>query len=327
MSLLDVKGQQRAIAIIKRFIEQNNMNTSFLFFGKDGIGKYLTALNVAKALNCNAIGKESWLSDDTCESCKKIDNNTHPDVMQLNISISDDASHMKTIVNTIEWLNAPLFEGKQKILIVNDASELNINAQNAILKTLEEPPKWATIIFITSSYARLLPTVQSRMIKIGFNRLSVEAIKDILSSKTNLDKEQIDLLAIMSDGSIKSFVLDGIDNEIKKIAYSIAEISDMKSAIEFAEMFKQPWYKENFDKIFYILQSFFIDSVIILTQPNLIRNKSIPKELASFANRFKQDAIINAAISLEQSRTAYDLNVNPQMIIEHALFRLIGEQH
>ncbi|MGC8684935.1 MAG: ATP-binding protein [bacterium] len=325
MSLLEIKGQKRAISIIKRFIEQNGMNTSFLFFGNQGVGKHLTALNVAKALNCTGPKAEVWLSDDACESCKKIDNNTHPDVLQLNVPMPNDVSQMDTMVQTIDWLNAPLFEGRQKVLIIDDASELNIHAQNAILKTLEEPPQWATVILITSSYARLLPTVQSRTMKIGFNRLSVDVIKDILASKTALNKEQIESLAIASDGGIKSFTPDSINEGIEEIARALIEIEDPASIITFAERFKQPLYKENFERISYILQSLLVDSIILHYQPNLIRNKGLEKVLASISNRFKQDALINASILLEEARAAFELNVNPQMIMEHVLFQLTGE--
>jgi len=326
MSLLDVKGQQRAIAIIRKFIEQNNINSSFLFFGNKGTGKHLTALNMAKALNCTGQRAEVWLSDDTCESCKKIQDNIHPDVMQLSVPMPDDNSQMDTIVQTIEWLNMPLFEGKQKVLIVDDASELNIHAQNAMLKTLEEPPQWATIIFITSSYAKLLPTIQSRLIKIGFNRLSTDVIKEILSSMTDLDREQLEYLAVISDGGIKHISITVMKNEIKNIISSLAGLENTRSIVNLAERFKSPSYKEHFNELVDVILPFLIDAVIIDYNQELIRNKEFLEEIKYFSTKFKKDDIINTAIALEQARAAYELNINPQMIMEHVLFQLMGEQ-
>jgi DNA polymerase-3 subunit delta' len=326
MSLLDVKGQQRAIAIIRKFIEQNNINSSFLFFGNKGTGKHLTALNMAKALNCTGQRTEVWLSDDTCESCKKIQDNIHPDVMQLSVPMPDDNSQMDTIVQTIEWLNMPLFEGKQKVLIVDDASELNIHAQNAMLKTLEEPPQWATIIFITSSYAKLLPTIQSRLIKIGFNRLSTDVIKEILSSMTDLDREQLEYLAVISDGGIKHISITAIKNEIKNIISSLAGLENTRSIVNLAERFKSPSYKEHFNELVDVILPFLIDAVIIDYNQELIRNKEFLEEIKYFSTKFKKGDIINTAIALEQARAAYELNINPQMIMEHVLFQLMGEQ-
>ncbi len=327
MSLLDIKGQPRAITIIKKFIENNNINSSFLFFGRAGIGKHLTALNMAKAINCKRKNAEVWLSDDTCESCKKIENGIHPDVIQLPIPIPNDSSQMESMVQIIEWLNMPLFEGEKKILIVDDASELNMHAQNAMLKTLEEPPPWTTIIFITSSYARLLPTVQSRLIKVGFNRLSGDVIKKILASITKLDQEQLNYLSLLSDGSIKYTTLDEMESDVKKIITLLVELKEQDSMVKLAEKFKLQAYKEHFERIVDIILSFFIDAIVIKDNPDLIRNKGFHEEINFFSKQFKKDAIINAAAFLEESRYAYELNINPQMIMEHVLFQLIGDNN
>lgn len=327
MSLLDVKGQHRALAMIKKFIENKTINSSFLFYGNKGTGKHLAALNMAKALNCTGNNPEPWLSDDKCPGCKKIEKSIHPDVTLLTIPIPDDASQMDTIVQTIGWLNAPLFEGRQKVLIIDDASELNTHAQNALLKTLEEPPPWATILLVTSAYTRLLPTVQSRLIKIGFNRLSTEAIKEILSSITRLKDEEIDYLSIVSDGRIKYLKPDDIEDDVKKFIVLLAGVDDPASMVKLAEKFKTQSFKDHFDQIIDIILSFMIDTVIAENSPDLIRNKGFVKEVQIFAKRFDRQSIINAALSLEEARGAYKLNVNPQMIMEHILFELAGDTY
>ncbi len=327
MSLLDIKGQQRAITIIEKFIENKSINSSFLFFGRPGIGKHLTALNMAKAINCSGEKQWAWMSDDACVSCKKIENNIHPDVMQITVPLPDESSQMETMVRVIEWLHMPLFEGKQKILIVDDASELNVHAQNAMLKTLEEPLPWVTIIFITSSYARLLPTVQSRLIKVGFNRLSEESIKEILASITTLNKEQLNYLSFLSDGGIKYTAPDDIENDVKKMIALLAELKEPASMVKLAEKFKLQTYKEHFEQIVDIMLSFFIDAVLIQNNPGMIRNEGFQQEITAFSRQFRTRAIINAAASLEKSRSAYELNISPQMIMEHVLFQLTGDNN
>jgi DNA polymerase III subunit delta' len=324
MSLQDIKGQQRAVAMIKKLIENKTINGSFLFYGGRGIGKHLAALNMAKALNCTG---EQWLSDDTCTACRKIEKSIHPDIIQLTIPIPDDASQMDTVVQTIEWLNTPVFEGRQKVLLVDDASELNVHAQNALLKTLEEPPPWATIILVTAAYTRLLPTVQSRLIKIGFNRLSTDAIKQILGSITRLSDEEIDYLSLVSDGRIRYLRSNDMEDDVKKIVTLLAGIDDPASMVKLAEKFKAPSLREHFDQIIDIIQTFMIDTIIAGGSPNMIRNKGFTKEIEFFSKRFEKHAIINAVLSLEEARAAYELNVNPQMIMEHVLFELIGDAY
>ncbi len=325
MSLLDIKGQQTAVEMIEKFITNGNINSSFLFYGGRGIGKHTTALNMTKALNCTGSNAEPWLSDDTCESCKKIEKGIHPDVVELVIPIPDDSSQMNTIVQTIEWLNSSLFEGRQKVLIIDDASELNIHAQNAMLKTLEEPPPWATILFITSSHSRLLPTVQSRLIRIGFNRLSAGTIKQILKPMTKLTEEELDHISLLSDGGIRYLALEDVENDVKNIIGGLAVLKDPASVVKLAEKFKTQAMKEHFDRVVDIILSFMIDAVIISDNPGLIRNNGFQGEIQLFAKEFDKHAIINAALSLEEARAAYELNVNPQMIMEHVLFTLTGD--
>lgn len=327
MSLLDIKGQQRAVAMIKKFIAGGAINSSFLLYGSRSVGKHLAAVNMTKALNCTGGDREPWLSDDRCTSCKKIEKGIHPDVMQLGIPIPDDSSQMDTVVQRIEWLNTPLFEGRQKVLIIDDAAELNIHAQNALLKTLEEPPPWATILLITASPARLLPTVLSRTIRIGFNRLPADVIKQVLGSMTDLTGEELDHLSLLSDGGIRYLSLEDIEGDVKQIIRHLSGLDDPASMVKLAEKFKTQSLKEHFDQIIDIVLSFMIDAVIIGDNPGLIRNSGFQDEIRLFARQFDKYAIIDAALSLEESRAAYGLNVSPQMIMEHVLFKLTGAMH
>ncbi len=327
MSLLDVKGQTRAVTILRRIIENKSINSSFLFYGRQGIGKHLAARNMAKAINCTGIGREPWISDDTCESCKKIDGNLHPDILQITIPVPDETSQMETMVQAIAWLNTPLFEGRQKVLIVDDASELNMHAQNALLKTLEEPPPWTTIIFITSSHIRLLPTVQSRLIKVGFNRLSEEVIREVLASVTSLDSEQINDVSLFADGSIRYTAPGDIEHAITTIVTLLGEVHEPDSMVKFAEKFKAQGYKENFEQIMDIVLSFFLDALVVQKNPSLVRLRGFSDRIREFSGRFSQSAILRAAWFLEKARHAYALNVSPQMIMEQALFQLTGDSN
>lgn len=324
---MDIKGQQRAITMIRKFIESNAVNSSFLFFGSKGTGKHTTALSMAKALNCTGNSGDPCLSDDVCMSCKKIERAMHPDVVELTIPIPDDASQMDSVVRTIEWLNLPLFEGRQKIAIIDDASELNVHAQNAMLKTLEEPPPWATIILIASAYTRLLPTVQSRPIKIGFSRLSVDAIRQVLRSITHLKDEEIDYLSLISGGRIEYTSPDDMEADVKKVVALLADIDDPASIVRATERFKAGPYREQFDHVLDIVLSFLIDAIVARDGPGMLRNKVFTEEVQSFSKRFDRHAMINAALMLEEGRAAYELNVSPQMIMEHALFELISDEY
>ncbi|HTZ17805.1 MAG TPA: DNA polymerase III subunit delta' [Dissulfurispiraceae bacterium] len=179
MSLHSIIGHEKAVRILLGTIKRERVPSSILFSGDSGIGKRLTALNYAKALNC----LEPADSDacDQCISCRKIESENHPDVTAM--LPENDEIRIEAIRQATELLSLRPYEGRKKILMVDDADFMNINAANAFLKTLEEPPQDSIIILITSSPDRLPETIRSRCMHVRFHPLSDEAFNRVLDSK------------------------------------------------------------------------------------------------------------------------------------------------
>ncbi len=204
MALKDVIGQDKAVGILLRTIQRCRIPSSYLFAGESGIGKKLTAINLAKALNClkTGNGQQSAVPSlplrsfdklrmtsvmvslsnhdccDECTSCKKIDAGTHPDF--LLISPESDQIRIEEIRAIDDVLSLKAFEGRYKIVIVDDADAMNQYAANAFLKTLEEPPGNSLIILISANPDRLPDTIRSRCSRINFAPLSLEACEEVI---------------------------------------------------------------------------------------------------------------------------------------------------
>jgi DNA polymerase III subunit delta' len=179
MSLHDIIGQEKAVRILTGTIKRERVPSSILFSGDSGIGKRLTAFNYAKALNC--LEPVDFDACDRCVSCRKIDGETHPDVTSM-VSENDEIK-IEAIRQTVEILSLRPYEGRKKILVIDDADFMNINAANAFLKTLEEPPRDSVIILVTSSPDRLPETIRSRCMHVRFRPLSSDAFKQVLALK------------------------------------------------------------------------------------------------------------------------------------------------
>lgn len=199
MALKDIIGQEKAVEILLGILKRKRVASSYLFSGETGIGKKTTALQFAKAVNCLNAGSEAdnqenlllpagHASDaasvdacDACESCRKIDSGAHPDV----VLISPEERLIKTDeIRTIEEaLSFRPYEGRKKVVIVDDADTMNQQAANTFLKTLEEPPEDSLIILISSRPDRLLPTIRSRCSSIVFHPLSLDSCRRILKGK------------------------------------------------------------------------------------------------------------------------------------------------
>src|SRR4030043_98536 len=157
MALQDIIEQEKAVNILLRTIQRERVPSSYLFAGESGIGKKFTALNLAKALNCQS---------------------------------GEQKEKRKEEIRAIDaTLSLKPFEGKWKIVIVDEAHMMNSFAANAFLKTLEEPPKESLIILISSNPDRLPDTIRSRCSSLNFTPLSneecIKVIETVISQKSN----------------------------------------------------------------------------------------------------------------------------------------------
>jgi len=236
MSLAEIIGQEKAIGMLTGILARQRLANSYIFSGEPGIGKKLTALNFAKAINCLKDSNESGVmsnglkhketskpiqdllithhsslpSDsslvtrysspvdacDLCEACLKIESGSHPDL--LLISPEDRQIKIDEIRLIDEALSFRPFEGRKKIVIIDDADTMNIAAANAFLKTLEEPPKDSVIILISSRSDRLPATIRSRCSRVNFVTLSLESCKQVLHGK--VPEKDSEALARLSMG-------------------------------------------------------------------------------------------------------------------------------
>jgi DNA polymerase III subunit delta' len=192
MALRDVIGQDRAVTILLKTIERGRIPSSYLFTGDSGIGKKFTAINLAKAVNCLTPpppltkggylqnNGHQWIADacDECDSCRKINAGIHPDFLLL--SPSGGQIRIEEIRAVEDLLSLKAFEGRKKVVIVDDAEAMNPFAANAFLKTLEEPPSDSLILLISSSPDLLPDTIRSRCSTLHFTPLSTSACEVVM---------------------------------------------------------------------------------------------------------------------------------------------------
>ncbi len=195
MALKDVIGQDKAINILLRTIEKGKIPSTYLFSGESGIGKKFTALNLAKALNCiseKRSNNNSLFYDacDECSSCQKIEKGIHPDFLM--IESEGNQIKIEEIRSIEEALSLKAYEGQYKIVIIDNAEDMNQSAANAFLKTLEEPPENSLIILVSSMPELLPDTIRSRCCRVNFAPLSsnecLKVIKKVMGNKYNVSK-------------------------------------------------------------------------------------------------------------------------------------------
>jgi DNA polymerase-3 subunit delta' len=199
MSFKDVIGHNKPIELLQRAIINDRVVHSYLFLGNGGIGKKWVALQFAKALNCLERRTEESEACDQCLSCRKIDDQLHPDVLV----IEPEGQALK--VDQVRQMQRDLayrpYEGKRRICILTAADRMAPNMSNTLLKTLEEPPLHTVIILLANSSRAILPTILSRCQQISFNPLPFSSLTRWLIEAKGLHEEEAHLLAALSEGS------------------------------------------------------------------------------------------------------------------------------
>jgi len=166
-----VAGHRRVAELLARSIRDDSLPPSLLFTGPSNAGPRDTAIAAAQALNCQSpvTGQQSPVIDacGVCSACTRIARRIHPDV--LIVEPGDSGSiKIEQVRDVVERTAYRPFEGRRRVVIIADAETMVPAAQNALLKTLEEPPPSSVFILITSLPDQLLPTVRSRLIRLSF---------------------------------------------------------------------------------------------------------------------------------------------------------------
>ena len=205
MPFRDVVGHVRLIDLLSRSVAGGTLPPSLLFAGPAGIGKHLAALSVAQSLNCldgsrftvHGSGADAC---GTCAACSRIGRGVHPDV--LFVTPNDNGNiRLEQVLEVIDRAQYRPFEGRRRVVIIDDADGLVAHAQNALLKTLEEPTPSSVFILVTARPDMLLPTVLSRCPQLRFRPLSAADIATALMARGHKEAEAR-AVAATADGSL-----------------------------------------------------------------------------------------------------------------------------
>ncbi|MBQ7651889.1 MAG: DNA polymerase III subunit gamma/tau, partial [Victivallales bacterium] len=199
----EVVGQEHISRTLKNAIVQNRIGHAYLFVGSRGIGKTTTARIFAKALNCpnNKDGEPCC----KCESCLEVANGSSMDVIEIDGASHNKVEDIRDIRDNVQY--APT-RGRYKIYIIDEVHMLTVQAWNALLKTLEEPPPHVKFLFATTEPHKVLPTIVSRCQRFDLKRLSVPLIVSRLrqiatGENINIEDAALAAIARAADGGMR----------------------------------------------------------------------------------------------------------------------------
>lgn len=291
----DIIGNDENKKKLEYIVKNNNISHSYIFSGISGIGKFMFAKEFAKAILCLNNEKKPC---NNCRACKSFENNNNPDI--IIIDEQDESIKTEQIKELVKNVLEKPIQGDKKIYIINNSENMTREAQNSLLKTLEEPPEYVIVILITSNENLLLNTIKSRCIKMQFHNLSDKEIKQYFRMANQVIDDSI--IKIFGGSIEKALKLkDNLDTykNIKNIFKNIENLSGLQIL-----NLKETIFKDK-DEIFSILDyinTIFFDKIL---------------ENIKTANKYQKCIEI-----IEESKLRLKRNSNYDMTIDNLLLTL-----
>ena len=194
----EIKGNKLIIRSLQNGIKNNKVNHFYIFDGQVGMGKTLIAKTFAKTLQCE---KKDITPCNVCVSCKSFDSSNHPDVIYVEASKSSiGVEEAREKIN--KSIEIKPYKYDYKIIVVENADTMTHSAQNAILKTIEEPPKYGVFLFLSTNINNFLPTILSRCVSLKIKPLSNSEVKEHLQNTTSISGDLLDFYVAYAQGNI-----------------------------------------------------------------------------------------------------------------------------
>jgi len=315
----DIIGQEFLIEHIKNAVLKDKVSHAYIINGEKGMGKKMIAKEFALILMCEDLNNGE--SCGKCHSCKQILSGNNPDVRYLvrekenNISVGDVRSQI------VDDIYIKPYRSKYKLYIIEDSELMNINAQNAILKTMEEPPSYAVILLLTANKNNFLETILSRAVVMDVRLIAIDRIKEYLMDK-GISRDRADLSAVFSGGNIgkaeKIAKSDEYQNMIEFITAMLRKIKRLNAQDINASIKEVSMYKNNIEEFNDILLLWFRDILLYKASKNedILIFEDYRNEIKNEALEYTYEGLMDIITYINSIKTKLHLNVNFEMVME-----------
>ena len=325
MDYKDIVGHELVVQSLKRAVKNNNISHFYLFEGEGGLGKRTLGRTFAKTLLCEEKGEEPC---NRCGSCIKFDHLNHPDYHE--IEPEKGIIRKGQVEEIIRGMSMSPFGGDRKVFLMDQAHLMNKEAQNAMLKSLEEPPIYVHMILVTSSSKNLLPTIVSRGQQIRFGQIPISLVAEYLVQREGMATEEARFLAEFSKGSLGRAVQLCSSEDFFQIRDWIIELMDLLIRGEswkiFSAVERFTEEKERVQELLDIMLFWFRDLMVYKSTGDLSLVINSDKEkLLSEQSFLDLDRINDIIKKIQDTSMNLQLNVNYQLSIETMLFKIQEE--
>ncbi len=315
----DIIGQEQIKEHMRNALSTGKVSHAYIINGEKSSGKEFIARVFAMALQCERGETEPCQE---CHSCKQALSDNHPDIIRVmhekpnSISVDD----IRAQVNNDVVIKP--YSGPHKIYIINEAEKMTIQAQNALLKTLEEPPEYTVILLLTSNIDSLLPTILSRCVVWNMKPVADELVKKFLMQEMEVPDYKADVCVAFARGNIgraKALASSEEFENVKAEALSLLKyIQDMELSEIIAAVKKITEYKLEINDYLDIIAIWYRDALLFKATRDvnhLVFREELPA-LRRTAQRSSYEGIETIIKALEKAKKRLDANVNFELTME-----------
>ncbi|HEY1303413.1 MAG TPA: DNA polymerase III subunit delta' [Vicinamibacterales bacterium] len=337
MPFRDIVGHRRLVSLLSRACARETLPPSLLFAGPSGVGKRRVALAIAEAVNCLKPRASAELERDACgecASCKRIARGVHLDVIVIEPGDSGSIK-IEQVRDVIDRADYRPFEGKRRVVIIDEADALVAAAQNALLKTLEEPPSASIFVLVSSMPDALLPTVISRCPRLRFAPLSTAEVTTALIEGHGYGESDARATAADADGSIgraleaNSADLAEARGEAGRLLQHAARVSDPGRRIDAAKNLittksGATAEREQLAACLRALASLLRDTSILALggDRRMLGNADLEPTLMTVSRTFDGRRSMLAYTAVDEALAALAKNVSPKVVADWLVLQL-----
>lgn len=337
VSFRDVVGHRRLVSLLSRAVARGTVPPSLLFAGPAGIGKRRVAIALAQTLNCPTPVSTGQIERDgcgECASCRRIARGSHPDVLVLQPG-ETGSIRIEPVRDAIERAGYRPFEGRRRVVIVDDADGLVPAAQNALLKTLEEPPSTSVFVLVSAIPDALLPTVLSRCPRLRFGPLTPAEIAEALERNHGYSEAEARAVAADAEGSIgRALEAESADVadarlEARRLLEHTARITDPARRIDairdlVGKKGSSAGERDQLAVCLRALASLLRDLGILSTRADarMLANADLQRELERLRPAWDTARSLRAFTAVDQALVALQRNASPKVVADWLVLQL-----
>lgn len=309
-------------------ITTGTVSHSYILNGEEGTGKRMFAAAFAAAMQCSSPGERPC---GVCHSCRQAATGNHPDIIYVPHEKPQTLGVDDIRKGLVDDIVIRPYSGPYKIYIVDEAEKMSVQAQNAMLKTIEEPPEYGIILLLTTNSSAFLPTILSRCMELHVKPVTMAEEAAYLKER-GIEEEQADTLLHFTRGNIGKALRMASSDSFSSMIALITNLLKNGSSMSLEQMLEAIAQLETYKIDIYdcldFMQMWYRDVLIFKATAdiNLLLFKNAYSDIKKTASRCGYDGIQIVLESIEKARRRLDANVNFELTME-LMLQTMREQH